>query len=63
MSLRAPVVSGVLPTVNDTDVVLRPTIEIKVGGEAFVVHLRGTQRRLLSMVQEMWSSSLVLEQS
>ena len=36
MSLRAPTVSGVSPTVNDTDVVLRPTIEIKVGGPAFV---------------------------
>lgn len=36
MALQAPVVSGVSPVVNDTDVVLRPTITIVVGGQSLV---------------------------
>ena len=36
MALQVPTISGVTPTVNDTDVVLRPTIQINVGGQSLV---------------------------
>ena len=36
MALLAPTISGVSPTVNDTDVVLRPTVTIVVGGQSLV---------------------------
>jgi len=36
MALQVPVISGVSPAVNDTDVVLRPTITMVVGGQSLV---------------------------
>ena len=36
MALLPPTISGVSPAVNDTDVVLRPTITIVVGGQSLV---------------------------
>lgn len=39
MALLPPTVSGVFPAVNDTDVVLKPTIEIVIGGQSLVDRL------------------------
>lgn len=36
MALQVPTISGISPAANDTDVVLRPTIELVVGGQSLI---------------------------